>query len=129
MAQVYGVEESDGVRALVMELVSGATLQTPLPIETALNYARQIADALEAAHEKGIIHRDLKPGNIMITPEGVVKVLDFGLATISSRDVARDPVHLLTVTLATQPGGLGQTGRPALRHMVVWRRAVRNARG
>jgi serine/threonine protein kinase len=69
IAQIYGVEE----RALVMELVEGETLQGPLPLETALNYARQIADALEAAHEKGIIHRDLKPANIIVTPQGVVK--------------------------------------------------------
>ena len=130
VAQVYGVEESNGVRALVMELVSGTTLQAPLPIETALNYARQIADAPEAAHEKGIIHRDLKPGNIMITPEGVVKVLDFGLATILSRDVARDPVHALTVTLATQPGVIVGTvaymspeqasGKPVDRRSDIW---------
>lgn len=65
---------------LVMELIEGETLKGPLPLETALDYARQIADALEAAHEKGIIHRDLKPGNIKVTPQGVVKVLDFGLA-------------------------------------------------
>src|SRR5579864_2104880 len=70
IAQIYGVEE----RALAMELVEGKTLAGPLPLETALNYARQIASALEAAHEKGITHRDLKPANLMITPEGVVKV-------------------------------------------------------
>src|SRR6267378_7261504 len=79
IAQIYGVEQ----RALVMELVPGKTLKGPLPIETALNYAKQIADALEAAHDKGITHRDLKPSNIMVTPEGVVKVLDFGLAAQS----------------------------------------------
>src|SRR5712691_9111005 len=69
IAQIYGVED----RALVMELVPGKTLKGPLPIEAALNYARQIAEALEAAHDKGITHRDLKPGNIMVTPAGVVK--------------------------------------------------------
>src|ERR1700736_6296544 len=67
IAQIYGVEESDGVRALVMELVPGETLKGPLPMERALNYAKRIADALEAAHDKGIIHRDLKPANIMLT--------------------------------------------------------------
>jgi DNA-binding winged helix-turn-helix (wHTH) protein len=78
IAQIYGVEE----RALVMELVPGESLKGPLPLETALNYMGQIADALEAAHEKGIVHRNLKPANIMITPQGVVKVLDFGLAAV-----------------------------------------------
>jgi len=84
---ILGVEESDGVRALVLALVEGDTLaeriaRGPIPLVEALEYARQIADALEAAHEKNIIHRDLKPGNIKITPAGVVKVLDFGLAKI-----------------------------------------------
>jgi serine/threonine protein kinase len=60
-----------------MELVEGETLPCPLPMDTALSYVRQIAEALEYAHEKGVIHRDLKPANIKITPEGVVKVLDF----------------------------------------------------
>jgi len=78
IAQIYGVEE----HALIMELVEGAPLKGPLPLETALQYARQMADALEAAHEKDIVHRDLKPANVMITPAGVVKVLDFGLAAV-----------------------------------------------
>ena len=65
IATIHGVEESGSVRALVMELVPGESLKGPLPLETALNYAKQIADALEAAHDKGIVHCDLKPANIM----------------------------------------------------------------
>ena len=76
IATIFGLEQN----AIVMELVEGKTLQGPLPLVEALTLARQIAEALEAAHDKGIIHRDLKPGNIKVTPEGVVKVLDFGLA-------------------------------------------------
>ena len=88
---IHGLEESDGVQALVLELVEGPTLadrvaQGPIPLDEALPIARQIADALEAAHEKGIIHRDLKPANIKITPEGTVKVLDFGLAKVFARE-------------------------------------------
>ena len=92
IATIHGVEESGRVRALVMELVPGESLKGPLPLETALNYAKQIADALEAAHEKGIVHRDLKPANIMVTPEGVVKVLDFGLAAIRKPHPAIRPI-------------------------------------
>jgi serine/threonine protein kinase len=85
IAAIYGVEESSGVRALVLELVAGPTLADRiamgrLPIEEALAVARQIAQALEAAHEQGIVHRDLKPSNIKLRPDGAVKVLDFGLA-------------------------------------------------
>ena len=84
---IYGVEQAPGLRALVLELVDGQTLAArladgPLPTHEALLVARQIADALEAAHEKGIIHRDLKPANIMFTAAGTVKVLDFGLAKL-----------------------------------------------
>ncbi len=85
IAQIYGLEKADGVRALVMELVEGSTLaeriaQGPIPVNEALAIARQIAEALEAAHELGIVHRDLKPANIKVRPDGTVKVLDFGLA-------------------------------------------------
>jgi serine/threonine protein kinase/Tol biopolymer transport system component len=82
---IYGLEEADGLQALVLELVEGPTLadriaQGPIPIDEALPIARQIVDAIEAAHEQGIIHRDLKPANIKLRPDGTVKVLDFGLA-------------------------------------------------
>jgi eukaryotic-like serine/threonine-protein kinase len=103
IAQIYGVEE----RALVMELVPGESLKGPLPLETALDYAKQIADALEAAHDKGIIHRDLKPANIMVTHEGVVKVLDFGLAAVASRNRdAADPSNSPTMTIAATQAGM-----------------------
>jgi serine/threonine protein kinase len=90
---IYGVEDMDGTPALILELVEGDTVadrlqRGPMAIGEALHIARQIADALEAAHEKGIIHRDLKPANIKITPAGVVKVLDFGLAKAASGDAS-----------------------------------------
>ncbi|HEV2247988.1 MAG TPA: protein kinase, partial [Terriglobia bacterium] len=108
IAAIYGLEESDGVRALVMELVEGATLAEQivgegsalprepkgLPYQEALPIARQIAEALEYAHEHGVIHRDLKPANVKITPEGTVKVLDFGLAKVlGGTDVSPLEVH------------------------------------
>src|SRR5512147_1824305 len=85
IAAIHGLEESAGTNFLVLELVEGETLadqikRGPIPIEEALKLALQIAEALEAAHEKGVIHRDLKPANIKVTPDGKVKVLDFGLA-------------------------------------------------
>src|SRR4029077_2172859 len=80
IAAIYGLEGSGDLDCLVLELVEGQTLRGPLPVETALDYAHQVAQALEASHSKGIIHRDLKPANVKVTPEGKVKVLDFGLA-------------------------------------------------
>jgi eukaryotic-like serine/threonine-protein kinase len=85
IAHVYGLETADGVTAFAMELVEGPTLEDriaagPIPIEDAVRIARQIADALETAHEQGMVHRDLKPANVKIRPDGTVKVLDFGLA-------------------------------------------------
>jgi serine/threonine protein kinase/Tol biopolymer transport system component len=93
IAAIYGFEETTGVHALVLELVEGPTLadrlqRGPLPIAEAVRTARQIADALEAAHERGVVHRDLKPQNIKVKPDGTVKVLDFGLAkaTLAAAD-------------------------------------------
>ncbi|MEE8200712.1 MAG: protein kinase, partial [Candidatus Acidoferrales bacterium] len=110
IASIYGLEESDGIRCLVLELVEGPTLAEsiaagPLPLEEALNIARQIAEALEAAHEKGIIHRDLKLANVKVTSEGTVKVLDFGLAKAleddpSSIDISKSPTLSVAATQA-----------------------------
>src|SRR5438552_2795151 len=91
IAAIYGVEETDSRHFLVMELVSGETLadrikRGAIPMDEALPIAKQIAEALEEAHEKGIIHRDLKPANIKLTPDGKVKVLDFGLAKAFADD-------------------------------------------
>jgi Tol biopolymer transport system component len=104
IAQIYGIED----RALIMELVDGETVTGPVPVETALNYARQIADGLEAAHEKGIIHRDLKPANIMITYAGVVKVLDFGLAAVTpaSAGDGNNPASSPTLTISPTRAGM-----------------------
>src|SRR4029434_10480809 len=102
IAQVYGLEVSDATSALVMELVDGLTLadriaQGPLPIDEALSIARQIADALEAAHEQGIAHRDLKPANIKLRPDGTVKVLDFGLAKLTEPGIASPSPAAMTM--------------------------------
>ena len=85
IAAIHGLQDSDSVRSLVLEFVDGPTLADriggrPMPLDDVLAIARQIADALEAAHERGIIHRDLKPANVKVRPDGTVKVLDFGLA-------------------------------------------------
>ncbi len=110
IAAIYGLEEADGIHCLVLELVEGPTLAEriaagPLPLKEALEIARQIADALEAAHEKGIIHRDLKPANVKVTHEGTVKVLDFGLAKAlegesAEQDVANSPTLSMAATQA-----------------------------
>jgi serine/threonine-protein kinase len=94
-----------GPNYLVMELIEGEPLKGPLPIDTALKYAAQIADALEAAHERGIIHRDLKPANILITSGGVVKVLDFGLAK-AAETPASDPTISPTITMSPTRAGM-----------------------
>ena len=128
IAQIYGIEQN----ALIMELVEGESLAGPLPVATAIDYARQIADALEAAHEKGIVHRDLKPANVKVTPQGVVKVLDFGLAVVVQSPTARADASISpTLTLAaTQMGVLMGTagymspeqaaGKPADKRADIW---------
>jgi serine/threonine protein kinase len=103
IAIIHGLEDTGGVRALVMELVEGPTLadriaRGPVPPAEALSIARQIVDAFDAAHERGIVHRDLKPANIKITPEGVVKVLDFGLAKAADELLHPDLTQSPTIT-------------------------------
>jgi serine/threonine-protein kinase len=137
IAAIYGLEEADGKRFLVLELVEGETLaewlsRGPLPMEMALGVCRQIAEGVEAAHEKGVIHRDLKPANIKITPDGKVKILDFGLAKAFQKegsvpDLSRSPT--LTDEM-TQPGVIlgtavymspeQATGKPVDRRTDVW---------
>ncbi|MFN7988547.1 MAG: protein kinase [Thermoanaerobaculia bacterium] len=117
IASIYGLEESNGARALVMELVPGEDLSErlkrgPIPLDEALAVARQIAEALEEAHEKGIVHRDLKPANVKLTPDGKVKVLDFGLAkametapgSASAADLARSPTLMNSPTMTAARG-------------------------
>jgi serine/threonine-protein kinase len=136
IAAIYGLEEADGVKALVMELVEGEDLSQrlsrgPIPLDEALPVARQIAEALEAAHEQGIIHRDLKPANVRIRPDGTVKVLDFGLAKALLTDAdSPDILNSPTITAPTRDGIVLGTapymspeqasGRPVDRRTDVW---------
>ncbi|HEX7777972.1 MAG TPA: serine/threonine-protein kinase, partial [Vicinamibacterales bacterium] len=148
IALLYGVEDVDGIRGLVLELVDGPTLaeliaragrpagrparSSAIPIDELLPIARQIADALEAAHEHGLVHRDLKPGNIKITPGGVTKLLDFGLAKAFSEDAkSGNIVNSPTVTsIGTQAGVILGTaaymspeqarGRPVDKRTDIW---------
>ncbi len=159
IAAIYGVETLDGEQGaasgLVLELVEGPTLADKLiagamPRDEALAIARQITDALDAAHQLGIIHRDLKPGNIKVREDGTVKVLDFGLARVTAMDVdggsptaRRSPADSPTITspamtaagiilghgrLHVARAGERQAGRQAERHLGVRLRALRDAR-
>jgi serine/threonine-protein kinase len=144
IATIHGLEESGGAKYLVLELVDGRTLGEvqraaagALPVDEVLSIASQIAEALVAAHERGIIHRDLKPGNVMVTAEGQIKVLDFGLGKSLDSEVSRSGdtpspgMHSPTMTMAATQAGLilgtagymspeQAKGRPADRRSDVW---------
>ena len=136
IAAIHGIEEDDDTRALVLELVEGPTLadriaQGPIPVDEALPIAKQIAEALEAAHEAGVIHRDLKPANIKVREDGTVKVLDFGLAKALDTTPPGDPSQSPTLTAAaTQMGVIMGTaaymspeqarGKPTDRKADIW---------
>src|SRR5215467_8029945 len=140
IAAIYGFEDSGSTHALVLELVEGPTLadriaKGPIPLDEALPIAKQIAKALEAAHEQGIIHRDLKPANIKLRDDGTVKVLDFGLAKAMEPASAISPMLTASPTITTpaQMTGVGMIlgtaaymspeqakGRPADQRSDVW---------
>ena len=108
---IHGLEESEGIKALVLEYIEGPTLaerikQGPIPVDEALPIAKQIAEALEAAHEAGVIHRDLKPANIKVREDGTVKVLDFGLAKALDPNPDSDPSQSPTLTAAATQMGM-----------------------
>src|SRR5262247_1304060 len=103
IAAIYDLQEAKGARFLVLELVEGETLaeriqRGAIPVEEVLHISKHICEALEAAHEKGIVHRDLKPANVKITPDGKVKVLDFGVAKALGDPTPVDPSNSPTVT-------------------------------
>jgi eukaryotic-like serine/threonine-protein kinase len=139
IGHIYGLEESNGTRALVLALIDGPTLadriaQGSLPIEEVRNIALQIAEAFEYAHDRGVIHRDLKPANIKITPDGVVKVLDFGLAKAleaeehAAQPGANSPTMLPTMSMgATQPGVILGTAAYISPEQVKGKRADRRS--
>jgi serine/threonine-protein kinase len=149
IAGIYGLEESNGMLALALELVDGPTLadriaQGPIPLDDALRIARQIAEAIETAHEHGVIHRDLKPANVKLRSGGTVKVLDFGLAkAIEGESAAADLSQSPTLSVGATREGIilgtaaymspdqarGKTVDQARRHLGVRLCVVRNARG
>jgi serine/threonine protein kinase/Tol biopolymer transport system component len=141
IATIHGVEREIGIDALVLEVVEGETLaerleretsRSGIPVPEAVNIARQIAEALEAAHEKGIVHRDLKPANVKIRPDGVVKVLDFGLAKAVEADVYKGDISKApTMTISRQTEGIlvgtvaymspeQAAGKPVDRRADIW---------